>query len=92
MMQSPQLAPPMRVQLQLQFQDLSMRLNQLQMNALYTGPANAYMNQNPAMMTGMGGAVYGMNAGANGNIGNGYVNYQNPGLMSGKIFLWRSRS
>jgi hypothetical protein len=88
MLQTPQLAPPMRMQLQLQFQDLTMRLNQLQMGALYSsGPSNAYMNQNPTMMSGMGGTVYGINASTNGNVGSGYVNYQNPGLMNGKNFF-----
>jgi len=83
MLQTPQLAPPMRMQLQLQFQDLTMRLNQLQMSALYSsGPTNTYMNQNPTMMSGMGGTVYGINASTNGNVGSGYVNYQNPGLMN----------
>ena len=85
MMQSPQIAPQLRMQLDMQFQELSMRLNQLQMQQqqFYVGmPGGSMIGMGPgmsmdmAMGVGMGNMDGVVNSGyGNGNQPNGYQRF-----------------
>ena len=73
MMQSPQIAPQVRMQLDMQFQELSMRLNQLQMQQ-----QQFYPNMPGGSMIGIGPGI-----GMDMNLGMGMGNNMDGMLSSG---------
>jgi hypothetical protein len=75
MMHTQQLAPPMQMQVQLQYHDLTMRLNHLQMSAMMAS-GNGMLDQNNGMM--------GMNGNMQSSDGaSGYTPFNNTGPPNG---------